>query len=158
MASSVQTHRDAQHGPALNGGYTVNDAPLTPFLQVVRMMNGLLVAERIDLVDFVNHLLGASPPTGWKCTREANRLVLESDDQRVIIPGEPRPLSMVRTICARLAELSRETTGSEPFPYGGNGEITFNGKLGVASSYHVSTMNTTGQQWFEIHPLPEAGC
>jgi hypothetical protein len=149
-------HRDGQSGVGLNGECAGKDAPLTPFLQVVRMMSGLLVAEEIDLVDFVNHLLGASPPSGWRCTREANQLVLESDGHRVIIPGEPRALSMVRSICARLAELSRETIGCESFPYGGKGEINFNGRLGVASTYQVATMNTMGEQWFEIHPVPEA--
>jgi hypothetical protein len=119
---------------------------------VVQLLYDTLHGRNVDLVEVINQLLEIVPPSGLRCSRLDNKWLIDINQVREEISAERRSLSMLRSMCARLAVLSHETTGSDMFLYGGEGDIILQ-QNGRTLRFHVKTMNTMGQQWFEIHPL-----
>jgi len=122
---------------------------------VADILQQTLESRDVDMVMVVNRILTQTPASGVRCTRHPDKWVIEGDDFRQELKAVPRTLNMLRLMCARLAVLSLETTGKESFLYGGEGDILLRNTNRGFHRFHVQTMNTPSEQWFEITPMQD---
>ncbi len=131
--------------------YLPRPGPLT----VVQILRDMLASHSVDVVEAVNNILEWMPASGIRCARLPDTWVVESRGVRQELTALPRSLSMLRSICARLAILNHESTGVDAFLYGGEGDVVVSDKRMGIRRYHVATMNTPSEQWFNILPIKD---
>jgi hypothetical protein len=122
---------------------------------VADILQQTLESRDVDIVIVVNGILAQTPASGVRCTRHPDKWVIEGDGFYQELKAAPRSLNMLRLMCARLAVLSLETTGRDTFLYGGEGDILLPKNGQGFHRFHVQTMNTPGEQWFEITPIQD---
>jgi hypothetical protein len=139
-------------GHEQEGVNSVITEPPLQLQQIGEILTSAFALQRIDIDQLVKQVMSPIATHFLRCSVIQDQIVIEIANHRLSYTVEPRKRSMIRTMCARIAMLSHETTGVDPFLYGGEGEIHLPLE-GTVRRFHVRTMNTTGQQWFEIHPL-----
>ncbi len=133
----------------------LNGQALQTLNQIKPILASMFTQKKVDVTLLVDQLLSLIPQQGLRCEREAGAWSIKSGSHVEIIEAPPRLLSLIRSLCARLAVLSQETTGVPPFLYGGEGDIVVRHPDQSTRRYHVKTMNTTAAQWFEIAPIKD---
>jgi len=123
--------------------------------QIKPLLSSMFTQQKVDVTSLVDQLLLLLPQQGLRCEREAGAWSIQTGSHVELVEAPPRQLSLVRSLCARLAVLSQETTGVSPFLYGGEGDIIVHHPDQSTRRYHVKTMNTTAAQWFEITPIKD---
>lgn len=125
------------------------------FQTIEDLLKQIIIQQDVSIVEVADRLLELTPATGVKIEKLADRWVVHTEGKLHIIFGTSRPLSMLRSVAARIAVLSNETTGQGAFLYGGEGDIIKPKNFGTYSKYHVKTMNTPSQVWLEIVPIKD---